>query len=238
MTRKYNRKSKKLKKQKMKKIRSKSIRLSRKRQRTRRKINKRKIKRKKITYKKRKFLMKGGTSSLEGGIDAPIENFLTKFMSYLDKDGYITYEGHELLNNVANGLTFRQEKQGWTPEEVQRINSLLDMFVENWWVDKEEMRRRFHLLLQGAPPPSPHHIDNSGHHKDYEKLRDSLNKAATTPNITKVKERIAECADFVGMDKESPLVVAALKKEWGNSGDAAILLLKQAEPEPEPQVST
>ena len=129
MTRKYNRKSKKLKKQKMKKIRSKSIRLSRKRQRTRRKINKRKIKRKKITYKKRKFLMKGGTSSLEGGIDAPIENFLTKFMSYLDKDGYITYEGHELLNNLANWLTFRQEKQGWTPEEVQRINSLLDMFV-------------------------------------------------------------------------------------------------------------
>jgi len=60
MTRKYNRKSKKLKKQKMNKIRSKSIRLSRKRQRTRRKINKRKTKRKKRTYKKRKFLMKGG----------------------------------------------------------------------------------------------------------------------------------------------------------------------------------
>ena len=56
MTRKYNRKSKKLKKQKMNKIRSKSVRLSRKRQRTRRKINKRR----KRTYKKRKFIMKGG----------------------------------------------------------------------------------------------------------------------------------------------------------------------------------
>ena len=153
MTRKYNRKSKKLKKQKMKKIRSKSIRLSRKRQRTRRKINKRKTKRKKRTYKKRKFLMEGGAAEGIGDWFVSQMNkelsprhprwFLTWFSNYcIDNDGSLNERG-ELI--FLTGTWSKGEKHATAEPRIKTIWSSPALLGEDdFW--SQYIREVFNLL--------------------------------------------------------------------------------------------